>query len=219
MISDLGGWVLRTAVEQLKQWRTDPLTAGHNFSMRINVSAADLQRLEFIEDVREALVSADLDPSLLVLELTESAVIQGNDLDRYTLNSLRRLAWDWRLTISAPATPPSATFANCPWIRSKWIGRCSPPWAATLRSQPFSPPYCSSSGPAAWLLCGRRGNRRAGRVPPEHRVHQRPRLLLQPSFACSAIDRTAETSQDVARQLIFRVHGWCRVRHSESRIA
>lgn len=92
MISDLGGWVLRTAVEQLKQWRTDPpLTAGHNFSMRINVSAADLQRLEFIEDVREALVSADLDPSLLVLELTESAVIQGNDLDRYTLNSLRRL--------------------------------------------------------------------------------------------------------------------------------
>ncbi|MFC8038836.1 putative bifunctional diguanylate cyclase/phosphodiesterase [Paenarthrobacter sp. NPDC057355] len=91
MISDLGGWVLRTAVEQLKQWRTDPLTASHHFSMRINVSAADLQRLEFVEDVREALSGAGLDPSLLVLELTESAVIQGNDLDRYTLNSLRRL--------------------------------------------------------------------------------------------------------------------------------
>jgi diguanylate cyclase len=91
MISDLGGWVLRTAVEQLKQWRGDPLTASHNFSMRINVSAADLQRLEFVEDVREALSAAGLDPSLLVLELTESAVIQGNDLDRYTLNSLRRL--------------------------------------------------------------------------------------------------------------------------------
>ncbi|MFJ4225995.1 putative bifunctional diguanylate cyclase/phosphodiesterase [Paenarthrobacter nicotinovorans] len=91
MISDLGGWVLHTAVEQLKQWRSDPLTASHNFSMRINVSAADLQRLEFVEDVREALSAAGLDPSLLVLELTESAVIQGNDLDRYTLNSLRRL--------------------------------------------------------------------------------------------------------------------------------
>lgn len=91
MISDLGGWVLRTAVEQLHRWRTDPLTASHNFNMRINVSAADLQRLEFVEDVREALTTAGLDPSLLVLELTESAVIQGNDLDRYTLNSLRRL--------------------------------------------------------------------------------------------------------------------------------
>lgn len=91
IISELGGWVLRTAVEQLKQWRSDPLTASHDFSMRINVSAADLQRLEFVEDVREALTASGLDPSLLVLELTESAVIQGNDLDRYTLNSLRRL--------------------------------------------------------------------------------------------------------------------------------
>lgn len=91
MISDLGGWVLRTAVGQLQQWRSDPLTASHNFTMRINVSAADLQRLEFVEDVRDALAEAGLDPSLLVLELTESAVIQGNDLDRYTLNSLRRL--------------------------------------------------------------------------------------------------------------------------------
>ncbi|MEV7606292.1 EAL domain-containing protein [Paenarthrobacter sp. NPDC089322] len=91
MISDLGGWVLRTAVEQLQRWRSDPLTASHNFNMRINVSAADLQRLEFVEDVRDALKSADLDPSLLVLELTESAVIQGNDLDRYTLLSLQRL--------------------------------------------------------------------------------------------------------------------------------
>jgi diguanylate cyclase (GGDEF)-like protein len=91
MISDLGGWVLRTAVEQLQRWRSDPLTGRHDFNMRINVSAPDLQRLEFVEDVREALASAGLDPSLLVLELTESAVIQGNDLDRYTLNSLRRL--------------------------------------------------------------------------------------------------------------------------------
>ncbi|RWW96410.1 EAL domain-containing protein [Paenarthrobacter ureafaciens] len=91
LISDLGGWVLRTAVEQLQRWRNDPLTAHHNFNMRINVSAADLQRLEFVEDVRDALSTAKLDPTLLVLELTESAVIQGNDLDRYTLSSLERL--------------------------------------------------------------------------------------------------------------------------------
>lgn len=91
LISELGNWVLRTAVEQLRKWRTDPLTGHHNFSMRINVSAADLQRLEFIEDVRDILGAAGLDPSLLVLELTESAVIHGNELDRYTLASLRRL--------------------------------------------------------------------------------------------------------------------------------
>jgi diguanylate cyclase (GGDEF)-like protein len=91
LISDLGKWVLKAAVDQLRRWRTDPETKRHDFSMRINISAADLQRLEFIEDVRDALTAADLDPALLVLELTESAIIQGNELDRYTLASLRKL--------------------------------------------------------------------------------------------------------------------------------
>lgn len=91
LISALGNWVLKTAVDQLRRWRTDPETRRHDFSMRINISAADLQRLEFIEDVRDALADSGLDPALLVLELTESAIIQGNELDRYTLASLRRL--------------------------------------------------------------------------------------------------------------------------------
>jgi EAL domain-containing protein (putative c-di-GMP-specific phosphodiesterase class I) len=91
LISDLGKWVLKAAVDQLRRWRMDPETKRHDFSMRINISAADLQRLEFIEDVRDALTAADLDPALLVLELTESAIIQGNELDRYTLASLRKL--------------------------------------------------------------------------------------------------------------------------------
>ena len=91
LISELGKWVLKASVEQLRRWRADPETKRHDFSMRINISAADLQRLEFIEDVRDALTSADLEPALLVLELTESAIIQGNELDRYTLASLRKL--------------------------------------------------------------------------------------------------------------------------------
>ena len=91
LISELGNWVLRNSVEQLRRWRDSPETARHNFDMRINVSAADLQRLEFIEDVRDALTATDLEPGLLVLELTESDIIKGNELDRYTLASLRKL--------------------------------------------------------------------------------------------------------------------------------
>lgn len=91
LISELGNWVLKTSVEQLRRWRTAPETSRHDFSMRINISAADLQRLEFIEDVRDSLTASALDPALLVLELTESAIIQGNELDRYTLASLRKL--------------------------------------------------------------------------------------------------------------------------------
>ncbi|MBT2515467.1 bifunctional diguanylate cyclase/phosphodiesterase [Arthrobacter sp. ISL-30] len=91
LISELGNWVLRNSVDQLRRWRTDPATSRHKFSMRINVSAADLQRLEFIEDVRDTLAAAGLEPAQLVLELTESSIIQGDELDRYTLASLERL--------------------------------------------------------------------------------------------------------------------------------
>jgi EAL domain-containing protein (putative c-di-GMP-specific phosphodiesterase class I) len=91
LISELGNWVLKNSVEQLRRWRSSPETGRHNFDMRINVSAADLQRLEFIEDVRDALTAANLEPGLLVLELTESDIIKGNELDRYTLASLRKL--------------------------------------------------------------------------------------------------------------------------------
>ncbi|MGO4591183.1 putative bifunctional diguanylate cyclase/phosphodiesterase [Paenarthrobacter sp. 2TAF44] len=91
LIAELGRWVLRAAVEQLRQWRDNPVTAQHDFTMRINVSAADLQSLEFVDDVRDALVKTGLPPESLVLELTESAIIQNNELDRYTLASLHRL--------------------------------------------------------------------------------------------------------------------------------
>ncbi len=91
LIAELGRWVLRTAVGQLRQWRNNPATAHHDFSMRINVSAADLQSLEFVDDVSEALAEESLPPESLVLELTESAIIQNNELDRYTLASLHRL--------------------------------------------------------------------------------------------------------------------------------
>lgn len=91
LIAELGRWVLRTSVRQLRDWRDDPITARHDFTMRINVSAADLQSLEFVDDVREALAEAGLPPESLVLELTESAIIQNDELDRYTLASLHRL--------------------------------------------------------------------------------------------------------------------------------
>ena len=91
LIAELGRWVLRNSVAQLAAWRRDPATAHHDFSMRINVSAPDLQSLEFVDDVREALSTAGLPPESLVLELTESAIIQNNELDRYTLMSLHKL--------------------------------------------------------------------------------------------------------------------------------
>lgn len=90
LISELGLWVLRTAVRQLRVWIDDGLVDAR-FSVRINISATDLQSLQFIEDVRTVLKETGVQPDQVVLELTEVAIVKGNELDRYSLGGLRGL--------------------------------------------------------------------------------------------------------------------------------
>jgi diguanylate cyclase len=90
LISELGLWVLRTAVHQLRDWVNASMVDGR-FSVRINISATDLQSLQFIEDVRSVLKETGVRPDQVVLELTEVAIVKGNDLDRYSLGGLRGL--------------------------------------------------------------------------------------------------------------------------------
>jgi diguanylate cyclase (GGDEF)-like protein len=90
LISELGLWVLTTAVNQLRRWVDDALVDS-SFSVRINISATDLQSLQFIEDVRGVLKETGVRPEQVVLELTEVAIVRGNELDRYSLGGLRGL--------------------------------------------------------------------------------------------------------------------------------
>ncbi|HEY8753384.1 MAG TPA: EAL domain-containing protein [Arthrobacter sp.] len=90
LISELGVWVLNTAVSQLRSWIDDSLVDS-TFSVRINISATDLQSLQFIEDVRAVLKETGVRPEQVVLELTEAAIVKGNELDRYSLGGLRGL--------------------------------------------------------------------------------------------------------------------------------
>jgi diguanylate cyclase (GGDEF)-like protein len=90
LISELGLWVLRTAVWQLRKW-IDASLVDSVFSVRINISATDLQSLQFIEDVRNVLKETGVRPEQVVLELTEVAIVKGNELDRYSLGGLRGL--------------------------------------------------------------------------------------------------------------------------------
>lgn len=90
LISELGLWVLRNAVEQLRRWIASA-AVDSRFSVRINISATDLQSLQFIEDVRAVLKETAVRPEQVVLELTEVAIVRGNELDRYSLGGLRGL--------------------------------------------------------------------------------------------------------------------------------
>jgi diguanylate cyclase (GGDEF)-like protein len=88
LIRPIGRWVLHEACGQLARWRSDlPQAAG--LSMSVNVSARQLQDASLIEDVESALRETGLDPSSLILELTESAVVESLEGAAATLQKLK----------------------------------------------------------------------------------------------------------------------------------
>lgn len=90
MIVELGHWVLRNAVRQLRDWQ-DRLPLDSEFSVRVNISTTELQNLELIEHVRDILSETGVDAANLIIELTESMAVTGGDVDKYSLSGLRQL--------------------------------------------------------------------------------------------------------------------------------
>jgi diguanylate cyclase (GGDEF)-like protein/PAS domain S-box-containing protein len=88
LIRPIGRWVLHTACRQLATWRSElPLTAG--LSMSVNISAHQLRDASIVEDVESALRESGLDPGSLILELTETAVIETFEGASATLQKLK----------------------------------------------------------------------------------------------------------------------------------
>ena len=77
LILPLGQWVLRTSCELLARWARDPATA--HLTMAVNVSAHQLHRPDFIEQVLSVLADTGASPHRLKLELTESLLV--NDIE------------------------------------------------------------------------------------------------------------------------------------------
>ncbi len=74
LIVPLGRWVLHEACRQLAHWRGQEAAAG-SLHVSVNVSARQLQAAGFVDDVQAALAAAGLEPSALVLEVTEASVV------------------------------------------------------------------------------------------------------------------------------------------------
>lgn len=89
LIADLGRWVLRTSLAQLRQWR-DLVPDLGAFDMSVNVSASQLRQPALGAEVAGALAAAGLPASCLVLELTESLLIEGVEATIGRLTELRR---------------------------------------------------------------------------------------------------------------------------------
>ncbi|HEV7750347.1 MAG TPA: EAL domain-containing protein [Baekduia sp.] len=89
LIAALGTWVLHEALDQQRRWREAGLALG-DMSMSVNVSRVQLSRPELAADVLRALAERGLSPDHLMLEVTESAVMEDPDVAHATLRTLNQ---------------------------------------------------------------------------------------------------------------------------------
>ena len=89
LIVPLGAWVLREACEQLARWRAEYGDAAIP-SINVNVAARQLREANFVDEVAAVLSDTGLVPANLVLEVTESSVLDGRQV-RETLQALHEL--------------------------------------------------------------------------------------------------------------------------------
>ena len=75
LIVPLGRWVLTTACTQARQWQLQH-PAASRLRLSVNISPRHFQHPSLLDDVSKALEESGLDPSCLVLEITENVLVQ-----------------------------------------------------------------------------------------------------------------------------------------------
>jgi diguanylate cyclase (GGDEF)-like protein/PAS domain S-box-containing protein len=74
VIHELGRWVLGHACRQVAEWQRS-VPEDQQFSVSVNLSARDLDQPRVVDIVLETIAAAGLDAEHLVLEVTESALV------------------------------------------------------------------------------------------------------------------------------------------------
>jgi diguanylate cyclase (GGDEF)-like protein len=89
LIVQVGEWVLREACRQLQAWRR--AHAHVPLAVSINISGRQLQGAGLADAMVEALATSGVDPSAVVLEITESVLMQQTDSVLERLRQLKAL--------------------------------------------------------------------------------------------------------------------------------
>jgi diguanylate cyclase (GGDEF)-like protein len=90
LIGDVGVWVLNTATQQLAAWTRDDPQGHGGVTVAVNISARHLASRLLIDEVRQALQTSGLPASRLVLEITETVLLDEPTIDTH-LRGLRAL--------------------------------------------------------------------------------------------------------------------------------
>jgi EAL domain-containing protein (putative c-di-GMP-specific phosphodiesterase class I) len=87
LIVEIGRWVLKEAVGQLKAW--DQKGFKHK-SVAVNFSIKQLRDTGYIDYLKQLLFEANLDPALIEVEITESILLENNEETFLFLNELKK---------------------------------------------------------------------------------------------------------------------------------
>ncbi|MDI9777351.1 MULTISPECIES: phosphodiesterase DibA [Pseudomonas] len=88
LIAEIDAWVLREACRQMVRWQQDGRTLAF---VAVNISSRLFGQRELYRQVADVLHQTGLDPALLELEVTESAVMEDPEVALEQLHRLREL--------------------------------------------------------------------------------------------------------------------------------
>jgi diguanylate cyclase (GGDEF)-like protein/PAS domain S-box-containing protein len=88
LIKVIGQWVLREVCHQNKQWQVAGLLP---IPIAINVSAVELKRANYLQQVSKVLIQTGLAPQYLELEVTETVAIDGDEAGIRDLLALKEM--------------------------------------------------------------------------------------------------------------------------------
>lgn len=84
----IGNWVIKAACQQLAQWQG---TEFAHISLAVNLSPRQLRHPQLVANIADNLRNYGINPAMLELEITESAIIENIELSLTTLNQLKNL--------------------------------------------------------------------------------------------------------------------------------
>jgi diguanylate cyclase (GGDEF)-like protein len=86
-ILEIGRWVLSQACQQVRSWRH--VVGDAPFTVSVNISARQLVQPDFVQEVEEIIREAGVAPTDIVLEMTETSMLQDSAVTRDKLQALR----------------------------------------------------------------------------------------------------------------------------------
>jgi diguanylate cyclase (GGDEF)-like protein/PAS domain S-box-containing protein len=89
LIGPIGDWVLRTSAAALREW-VDLGILDRNTSLHMNVTRRQLADTTFVERVTTILAESGLEGQQIVMETSESSLIDNNSAVLRTVNGLKR---------------------------------------------------------------------------------------------------------------------------------